>query len=193
MKTCIIGKEKDGQNVSRISNQRKVSRIPRPIKKESDVINQQKSVKRGFTISIQHQPAQRRYTIQNLSILDKRLRPEPVPQEEYQNVSAARDRGDQNGTKESMNADQENHNHQMESTTRQEDNDNVEVQQQSSGIVQHELTARYVTSYLNQQPVVYLATPYFLGGPHVLLYQPTSSCYWPLCPTVFAGSYHLMY
>ena len=193
LKTCIIGKEKDCQNVSRISNQRKVSRIPRPIKKESDVINQQKSVKRGFTISIQHQPAQRRYTIQNFSILDKRLRPEPVPQEEYQNVSAARDRGDQNGTKESMNADQENHNHQMESTTRQEDNDNVEVQQQSSGIVQHELTARYVTGYLNQQPIVYVATPYFLGGPHVLLYQPTSSCYWSLCPTVFAGSYHVMY
>ena len=196
LKTCIIGKEKDGQNVSRISNQRKVSQIPRPTKKESDIINQQKSLKRDLSISIQHQPAQRRYTIQNFSILEELLRPELVSQEKYQKIgviSAARDRGDQNGTKESMNADRENHNHQMESATRQEDNDNVEVQQQSSGIVQHELTAKYVTGYLNQQPVVYLATPYFLGGPHVLLYQPTSSCYWSLCPTVFAGSYHLMY
>ena len=59
LKTCITGKEKDGQNVSRISNQRKVSRIPRPIKKESDIINQQKSVKKGYSISIQHQSAQR--------------------------------------------------------------------------------------------------------------------------------------
>ena len=59
LKTCIIGKEKDGQNVSRISNQRKVSRIPRPIKKESDIINQQKSVKKCYSISNQHQSAQR--------------------------------------------------------------------------------------------------------------------------------------
>ena len=38
-KTCITGKKKDGQNVSRIPYQRKVSRIPRPIKKESDISN----------------------------------------------------------------------------------------------------------------------------------------------------------
>ena len=193
LKTCITRKEKDGQNVSRISNQRKVSRITRPIKKESDIITQQKPVKEGFSISIQYQPVQRRNTIQNLSVLEELVRPEPVPQEEDQNVSAAGDRGDQDCIMESMNANQENHNHQMEATTRQEDNDNVEVQQQSSGTVQHELTARYVTGYLNQQPIVYLATPYFLDGPHVLLYQPTSSCYWSLCPTVFAGSYHVMY
>ena len=193
MKTWIAGKEKDGQTVSRIPNQRKVSRIPRPTKKESDIINQQKPVKKGFSISIQRQPVQRRNTIQNLYVLEELVRPERVPQEEDQNVSASGDRGDQNGIMESINANQENHNHQMEATTRQEDNNNVEVQQQSSGTVQHELTARYVTGYLNQQPVVYLATPYFLGGPHVLLYQPTSSCYWSLCPTVFAGSYHVMY
>ena len=36
LKTCITGKEKDDQNVSRILNQSKVSRIPRPMKKESD-------------------------------------------------------------------------------------------------------------------------------------------------------------
>ena len=126
-------------------------------------------------------------------MLEELVRPEPVSQEEDQNVSAAGDRGDQNGITESMNADQENHNHQIESTTRQEDNDNAEVQQHSSGTVQHELTARYVTGYLNQQPVVHLATPYFLGGPHVLLCQLTSSCYWSLWPTVFAGSYHVMY
>ena len=113
-------------------------------------------------------------------MLEELVRPEPVSQEEDQNVSAAGDRGDQNGITESMNADQENHNHQIESTTRQEDNDNAEVQQHSSGTVQHELTARYVTGYLNQQPVVHLATPYFLGGPHVLLCQLTSSCYWSL-------------
>ena len=123
-------------------------------------------------------------------MLEEFVRPEPVSQEE--NVSAAGDRGDQNGIKESMNADQKNYNHHVESTTRQEDNHNVEVHQQSSGIVQHELTARYVTGYLNQQPALYLATLYFLGGPYVLLYQPTSSCYWSLCPTVFAGSYHVM-
>ena len=125
-------------------------------------------------------------------MLEEFVRPEPVSQEEDQNVSAAGDRGDQNGIKESVNADQKNYNHHMESTTRQEDNHNVEVQQQSSGTVQHELTARYVTGYLNQQPALYLATLYFLGGPYVLLYQPNSSCYWSLCPTVFAGSYHVM-
>ena len=125
-------------------------------------------------------------------MLEKFVRPAPVSQEEDQNVSAAGDRGDQNGIKESMNADQKNYNHHMESTTRQEDNHNVELQQQSSGTVQHELTARYVTGYSNQQPAWYLATLCFLGGPYVLLYQPTSSCYWSLCPTVFAGSYHVM-
>ena len=57
------------------------------------------------------------------------VRPELVPQEEDQNVSAATDRGDQNGMKESMRAGQKNHNHQMESTTCQEDKDNFEVQQ----------------------------------------------------------------
>ena len=92
-----------------------------------------------------------------------------------------------------MNADQKNENHQMESITRQEDKDNVEVQQQSSDTVQHELTAGYVTGYLSQRPVVYPATPYFLGGSHVLLSQPTSSCYCSLCPVVFAGSYDVMY
>ena len=193
LKICITWKEKDDQNVSRILNQRKVSRIPRPMKKESDIVNQQKSVRKGFSTPIQHQPAQRRNAIQNLSVLEELVRPESVPQNEDQNVSAAGDRGDQNGIKESINADQENRNHQIEPTTRQEDNDNVDVQQHSSGTVQHELTARYVTGYLNQQPVVYLATPYFLGGPHVLLYQPTSSFYWSLCPTVLAGSYHTMY
>ena len=157
------------------------------------IVNQQKSVKESFSTPIQHQPVQRRNAIQNLSVLEELVRPEPVPQDEDQNVSAAGDRGDQNGIKESINAHQENHNHEMESATRQEDNDNVEVQQQPSGTVQHELTTRYVIGYLNQQPVVYLATPYFLGGPHVFLYQPTSSCYWSLCPTVFAGSYHVMY
>ena len=45
------------------------------------------------------------------------VHPEPVPQEEDQNVSAAADRGGQNGINESMKADQKNHNHQMESTT----------------------------------------------------------------------------
>ena len=33
------------------------------------------------------------------------VHPEPIPQEEDQNVSAAGDRGDQNGIKESMNVD----------------------------------------------------------------------------------------
>ena len=170
-----------------------MSRIPRPIKRESDIINQQKSVKKDFSISIQHQPSQRRNTIQNLSELEELVRPEPVSEEEDKNISAAGNRGDQNGIKESINADQENHNHQIESTTRQEDNDNVEAQKHSSETIQHELTARYVTGYLNQQPAVYLAAPYFLGGPHVLLYQATSSCYWSLSTTVFAGSYHVMY
>ena len=86
----------------------------------------------------------------------------------------------------------------MESATRQEDKGNAKIQQprmtvqQSSDTVQHETTARYVTGYLNQQPGVYLATPYFLDGSHMLPYQPTSSCYWSLCPIVFAGSYHVM-
>ena len=159
---------------AKFQTERKVSRIPRPIKKESDIINQQESVKKGFSISIQQQPAQRRNTIQNLSVLEELVRPEPAPQEENQNVSAAGDRGDPNGIKESMNADQENHNHQMESTTRQEDEDNVEVQQQLSGTVQHELTTGYVTGYLNQ-------------------HQPNSCSCWSLCPIVFAGSYHVMY
>ena len=88
---------------------------------------------------------------------------------------------------------EKNHNHQMESTTRQEDKDNVEDQQQSSDTVQRELTAGYVTGHLSQRPVAYPATPYFLGGSHVLLCQPTSSCYWSLCPIIFAGSYHVMY
>ena len=92
-----------------------------------------------------------------------------------------------------MNADQKNENHQMESITRQEDKDNVEVQQQSSDTVQHELTAGYVIGYLSQRPVVYSATPYFLGGPQVLPCQPTSCCCWSLCPIIFAGSYHVMY
>ena len=116
LKICITGKEKDDQNVSRILNQRKVSRIPRPMKKESDIVNQQKSVRKGFSTPIQHQPAQRRNAIQNLSVLEELVRPESVPQNEDQNVSAAGDRGDQNGIKESINADQENHNHEMEST-----------------------------------------------------------------------------
>ena len=68
---------------------------------------------------------------------------------------------------------EKNHNHQMESTTRQEDKDNVEDQQQSSDTVQRELTAGYVTGHLSQRPVAYPATPYFLGEPHVLLCQPT--------------------
>ena len=42
LKTALLGK-------------RKMSRIPRPIKKESDIINQQESVKKGYSISIQHQ------------------------------------------------------------------------------------------------------------------------------------------
>ena len=53
----------------------------------------------------------------------------------------------------------------MESATRQEDQDNVEIQQlrmnvqQSSDTVQQEITAGYETDYLNQQRAVYLATP----------------------------------
>ena len=148
---------------------------------------------KGLNIAIQQQPAQRRNTIQNLSVPEELVRPEPVPQEEDQNVSAAGDRGDKNDIKESMNADQKNHNHQMESTTFQEDRDKVKVQQQSSDTIQNQLTARYVTGHLNQQPVVYLANPYFSGGPYVIPYQPTSSCYWPLCPIVFVGNYHVMY
>ena len=94
-KFCITGKEKDGQNVSQISNQIKVSRVPRPIKKESDINNQQKSVKNGFNVAIQQQPGQRIDTIQNLSVPEDPVHPESVTQEEDQNVSAAADSGDQ--------------------------------------------------------------------------------------------------
>ena len=59
--------------------------------------------------------------------------------------------------------------------------------------MQHELGAGYVTGYLSQRSIVYPATPYFLGGPHVVPCQPTNSCYWSLCPVVFGGSYHLIY
>ena len=83
---------------------------------------------KGFNIAIQQQPAQRRNTIQNLSVPEELVRSEPVPQEEDQNVSAAGDRGDKNDIKESMNTDQKNHNHQIESTTCQEDKDKVKVQ-----------------------------------------------------------------
>ena len=79
-----------------------MSRILRPTKKESDTTNQQKSVKKGSNIAIQ-QPAQRGNTIQSLPVSEELIRREPVPQEEDQNVSAAGDRGDQNGVKESMN------------------------------------------------------------------------------------------
>ena len=110
LKTYITGKEKYGQKVSRIPDQSKVSRIPRPIKKESDITNQQNSVKKGFNITIQ-QSTQRRNTIQSLSVPEELVSPEPAPQNEDQNVSAAGNRGDQNGVKESMNADQKNHDH----------------------------------------------------------------------------------
>ena len=85
---------------------------------ESDITNRQKSVKEGFHIAIQ-QLTQRGSTMQSLSLPEEFVRPEPVPQQEDQNVSATGDRGYQNGAKESMNADQKNHNHQMESATRQ--------------------------------------------------------------------------
>ena len=74
-KFCVTGKEKDGQNVSQISNQTKVSRVPRPIKKESDINNRQKSVKKGFNVTIQQQPAQRIDTIQNLSVPEESVHP----------------------------------------------------------------------------------------------------------------------
>ena len=131
--------------------------------------------------------------IQHLSVPEELVHPVPILKKEDQNVSAARDRGDQNGIKESMNVDQKNHNHQMESTTRQENQDSVEVQQQSSDTVQHKQTDGYLPGCLKQQLLVYLATPYFVGGSHVLPYQATSSCYWSLCPIVFASSYHVMY
>ena len=67
LKTYIAGKEKYDQNVSRIPNQGKVSRIPRPIKNENYITNRQKSVTKGFNIAIQQQHAQRRNTIQHLS------------------------------------------------------------------------------------------------------------------------------
>ena len=131
--------------------------------------------------------------IQHLSVPEELVHPEPIPKKEDQNVSAAGDIGDQNGIKESLNVDQKNHNHQMESTSRQANQDNVEVQQQLSDTVQHKRTDGYMPGCLNQQLLVYLASPYFLGGSHVLPYQPTSSCYWSLCPIVFSSSYHVMY
>ena len=79
------------------------------MKNESDITYRQKSVKKGFNIAI-HQPVQRGNTIQSLSVPEKLVRPEPAPQEEDQNVSAARDSVDQNGVKESTNVDQKNHN-----------------------------------------------------------------------------------
>ena len=105
LKTCITGTEKDGQNVSRIPNQRKVSQILRPIKNENDITNRQNSIEKGCNIAIHQQSAQRRNTIQYLSVPVELVHPEPIPQEEDQNVSAAGDRGDQNGIKESMNVD----------------------------------------------------------------------------------------
>ena len=91
MKSCIKGKEKHGQIVSRIPSQRKVSRLVRPIKKESDITIRQKSVKEGFNIRIR-QPVQRANTIQNLSVPEELVCAEPVPQEQDQNVSATGDK-----------------------------------------------------------------------------------------------------
>ena len=51
--------------------------------------------------------------IQHLSVPEELVHPVPILKKEDQNVSAARDRGDQNGIKESMNVDQKNHNHQI--------------------------------------------------------------------------------
>ena len=129
MKTCITRKEKDGQNVTRIPNHGKVLRIPRPTKREKDITNRQKSIKKGFDTVIQQKPAQRGNTIQNLSLHEELVRPEPAPQKEDQNASAAGDRGEENDIKKSMNANQKSHNHRMESATRQEDKHNVEGQQ----------------------------------------------------------------
>ena len=54
LKTCITGKEKDGQKVSRIPNESVTDTDP--IKKESDITNQQKSVKEGSNTAIQILP-----------------------------------------------------------------------------------------------------------------------------------------
>ena len=51
--------------------------------------------------------------------------------------------------------DQKNHNRQMDFTRCREGKDNIQVQQQSSDTVQHELTA----GYLSQKFVVYPAAP----------------------------------
>ena len=147
--SCITGKEKDGQNVSRIINQ-----ILKLTKKESDITSWQKSVTKGFNIAIQ-QSSQWGNTIPSLSLSEELLPPELVFQEEDQNVSASRDGGNQNGIKESMNAYQKNHNHHMDSAICQESRNYVEAQQpwmtvqQLIDTVQHELTAGYVTGKLN--------------------------------------------
>ena len=148
-RSCITGKEKDGQNVSRITNQ-----ILKLTKKESDITSWQKSVTKGFNIAIQ-QSSQWENTIPSLSVSEELVRPELVSQEEDQNVSASRDGGNQNGIKESMNAYQKNHNHHMDSAICQESRNYVEAQQpwmtvqQLIDTVQHELTAGYVTGKLN--------------------------------------------
>ena len=148
-RSCITGKEKDGQNVSRITNQ-----ILKLTKKESDITSWQKSVTKGFNIAIQ-QSSQWGNTIPSLSLSEELLPPELVFQEEDQNVSASRDGGNQNGIKESMNAYQKNHNHHMDSAICQESRNYVEAQQpwmtvqQLIDTVQHEITAGYVTGKLN--------------------------------------------
>ena len=148
-RSCITGKEKDGQNVSRIINQ-----ILKLTKKESDITSWQKSVTKGFNIVIQ-QSSQWGNTIPSLSVSEELVRPELVSQEEDQNVSASRDGGNQNGIKESINAYQNNHNHHMDSAICQESRNDVEAQQpwmtvqQLIDTVQHELTAGYVTGKLN--------------------------------------------
>lgn len=111
MKTCITRNEKDGQNVTRIPNHGKVLRIPRPTKREKDITNRQKSIKKGFDTVIQQNPGQRGKTIQNLSLHKELVRPEPAPQKEDQTASAAGHRGEENDIKKSMNANQKNHNH----------------------------------------------------------------------------------
>ena len=122
-RSCITGKEKDGQNVSRITNQ-----ILKLTKKESDITSWQKSVTKGFNIAIQ-QSSQWGNTIPSLSVSEELLPPELVFQEEDQNVSASRDGGNQNGIKESINAYQKNHNHHMDSAICQESRNYVEAQQ----------------------------------------------------------------
>ena len=50
------------------------------MKKGSDIDNRKKSVvKKGFEIAIQQQSAQRTNTIQNLSVPEKLVCPEPFP------------------------------------------------------------------------------------------------------------------